>query len=87
MKNKPEIDKRGTKFWYNEKREHHREDGPAIEGVDGYKSWWISGERHREDGPAIEYPDGEGEWYYNNKFINCDSQEEFERLIQLLPFE
>ena len=31
----------GDKYWYlNGKR--HREDGPAVERVNGYKSWWLN---------------------------------------------
>ena len=33
----------------------HREDGPAIEGANGSKYWYLNGKLHREDGPAIEY--------------------------------
>lgn len=32
----------------------HREDGPAIEYVNGDLRWYLNGNRHREDGPAIE---------------------------------
>ena len=37
----------------------HRTDGPAVESVDGYKTWYLNGVRHRLDGPAVVYPDGE----------------------------
>ena len=57
---------RNSKEWYlNEER--HREDGPAVEGANGYKAWYINGEYHREDGPAIEYPNGPKLWYINGK--------------------
>jgi len=56
----------GTKTWYmNGKR--HREDGPAIECVDGYKAWYINNKFHREDGPAIERANGCKAWYMNDK--------------------
>ena len=43
-KDKPsEIDEYGTKYWYNDKRQFHREDSPAIEWLDGDKEWWING--------------------------------------------
>ena len=45
----PEINKDGTKYWYNEKREFHRLDGPAVEYVDGFKSYWIEGIRYTEE--------------------------------------
>jgi hypothetical protein len=47
----------------------HREDGPAIEGVDGYKAWIRNGKYHREDGPAIEWADGVLEWYLDGKYL------------------
>ena len=57
-----------TKEWYlNGKL--HREDGPAIEELDGHKEWWISGKLHREDGPAIERPDGSEEWWKNGMYF------------------
>ena len=67
MKYIVEIDAHGTKFWYNEKGQKHREDGPAIEGVSGAKHWYKNGKLHREDGPAIEYVDGDKMWYKNDK--------------------
>ena len=51
-------------YWYlNGKL--HREDGPAVEYLDGTKEWHRNGELHREDGPAIEWWDGETWWYQN----------------------
>ena len=47
----------------------HREDGPAIEDVDGNKEWFLNGARHRLDGPAVVYPGGFGLWYVNGEFI------------------
>ena len=68
--NKPvmEVNEYGDKFWYL-KGNLHREDGPAIEGADGYKEWYLNGKRHREDGPALEYTSGGKYWYLNGKFI------------------
>ena len=40
---KPEKDEYGDLCWRNEKGEIHREDGPAIEYANGYKSWWVNG--------------------------------------------
>ena len=65
------TDEHGNKFYYSDKsmavRFRHREDGPAIEWVDGTKVWYINGERHREDGPAIEDADGYKAWYINGE--------------------
>jgi hypothetical protein len=57
-----ETDKHGTKYYYQH-GELHRDDGPAIERVDGYKWYYQHGELHRDDGPAIEYADGYKSWY------------------------
>jgi hypothetical protein len=62
----PKIDSYGTKRWYNGKGEFHRKDGPAIEGIDGYKAWYKNGQLHRVDGPAIEWANGDKEWWVNN---------------------
>ena len=40
----PVTDEDGTVRWYWKGR-LHREDGPAIEDVDGYKAWWRNGVR------------------------------------------
>ena len=32
----------GSKYWYKEGNKH-REDGPAIEYLSGYKQWWLEG--------------------------------------------
>ena len=61
---KCEIDSFGTKRWRNDKDQLHREDGPAIESVSGYKEWWINGKLHREDGPAVVYDNGNNYWFY-----------------------
>ena len=31
----------------------HRDDGPAVEYLDGSKEWWKNGRRHRLDGGAF----------------------------------
>ena len=62
------VDKYGNKRYYNAEGKLHREDGPAREWVNGYKSWYINGRLHREDGPAIEYANGHKEWHLNGKY-------------------
>ena len=62
---------KGT-FWYNEKGELHREDGPAVEYANGDKEWYLSGERHREDGPAFECANGRKEWWLNGNLHRED---------------
>lgn len=66
--------------------ELHREGGPAVEWPGGNKEWWVNGKVHRLDGPAIEYHDGHKSWYIEDKYIHCNSQEEFERFLKLKAF-
>jgi hypothetical protein len=63
------INEDGDKtYWKNKEMTIlHREDGPAIEWVDGYKAWYLNGNPHREDGPAVEHPNGAKNWYKHGK--------------------
>ena len=79
------IFKDGTKNWYQNGL-CHRIDGPAIEWNSGRKEWYQNGLLHRVDGPAREFTNGDKYWYYEGKFIDCKSQEEFERYIKLKLF-
>jgi|SRR5579859_2150027 len=72
----------GYKAWYYH-GQRHRVDGPAIERADGSKEWYFHGKLHRLDGPVYEGTNGAKEWHYHGEYINCSSQEEFERLIKL----
>ncbi len=67
-----EIDPSGNVHYYNEQDRFHREDGPAIECINGDKHWYQNGKLHREDGPAIEWYDGDKEWYQNGKLHRVD---------------
>ncbi|SRR6266404_1876125 len=50
--------------WYKPGTEIlHREDGPALEYVNGNKYWYKKNKLHRLDGPACEYSNGDGKWY------------------------
>ena len=82
--NRIEKDNFGRFYYLDDKS--HRLDGPAREWNDGTKSWWQNGVLHRIDGPAIEYLNGIKYWYYEDKYIKCSSQEEFERLIKMKLF-
>ena len=62
--------------YLNDKGQAHRLDGPAIEGADGGKRWYVNGQAHRVDGPAREYADGSKWWYVNGKEY---SKGEFEK--------
>ena len=58
--------------WLNFNNQLHREDGPAIEKINGTKLWFINGQRHREDGPAVEYSNGTKYWYKNGQLHRED---------------
>jgi hypothetical protein len=75
----------GTKLWYlNGKL--HREDGPAIEYLNGYKEWYLEGEQLTEEeynrrmNPVqqltIEYLNGYKEWYLEGEQL---TEEEYNR--------
>ena len=66
------VDKDGTICYYNDEGKHHREDGPAIEFLNGAKYWYINGQYHREDGPAIEGFNGYKCWCINGKYHRED---------------
>jgi len=60
------IGPEGTKRYYDENGEFHREDGPALEWPNGIKVWYKHGKVHREDGPAKDYGDGIHYYYFLN---------------------
>ena len=70
----PNLHGRCVGIWQNVKihwldGQYHRnlkERGPAIEYLDGFKSWYVEGKLHREDGPAIIRASS---WYLNGKKI------------------
>jgi hypothetical protein len=70
------INEDGDKTYWKDRemKIRHREDGPAIEWVDGHKEWYLNGNLHREDGPAIEYKSGCKSWYLNDVKL---SEQEF----------
>jgi len=50
IKYRVEIDNEKTVFWYKwETNELHREDGPAMEWVDGDKEWYLNDKHLTED--------------------------------------
>ena len=67
LKYRTEVDKFGTRRYYNSANQLHRENGPAIEWLTGDKQWYQEGRRHRIDGPAVVYANGSKAWYINNK--------------------
>jgi hypothetical protein len=81
----------GEEYHYNTNHQLHRENAPAIIrrinlNPSIHKEYWVSGERHRENGAAIEYADGLKDWFYRGKHIDCQSQEQFEKIIRIKAF-
>lgn len=74
----------GRKFWYYHGN-LHRDDGPAIE-TNFFKKWCSEGKLHRLDGPAVVCSNGNKQWFYRDKKIECNSTEEFIRLVNLRMF-
>ena len=72
------ITQNGSKLYYKDKAMMilHREDGPAVEYVDGDKVWYLNGKLHREDGPAVERWDGSKSWWLNSVYY---TEEEFKK--------
>jgi hypothetical protein len=70
MKNGLEIDRFGNKYWYKNGK-LHRDDGPAMELVNGDKEWYKDGKCHRNNGPAVE-EDGDKFWYKNDELHRDD---------------
>ena len=67
-----EVAKDGTRRYYNNAGELHRDEGPAVEWADGSKGWFQNGQYHRTDGPAIERADGTKLWYQNDQLHRID---------------
>ena len=69
------------KIWRNEKRQAHREDGPACESSSGARIWRKNGLRHRENGPAVVWENGTNEYYLNgNPYSKEDYWKEIEKI-------
>jgi len=80
------IYKNGNEAWYQNGL-LHREGGPARTIGDSYKEYAVNGNYHRLDGPAIiNLNSNTVLWFYEGQRINCNSQEEFEKLIKLKIF-
>ena len=66
LKYRVEVNKCGTRRYYNGSNQLHRTNGPAVEYADGDKSWYQNGQLHRVDGPAVEFASGSKYWYIND---------------------
>ena len=80
-----EIDFFKNKYWKNNNGELHREDGPAYEGADGSKSWYLNDKLHRIDGPAYEGANGAKGWYIDG--LNYSEKEFEKKMAQLKKVE
>ena len=72
LKYRIEVDIYGSRWYYNNANQLHRDDGPAVEWAGGTKSWYQNGQLHRTDAPAIEYPNGNKEWWQNGQRHRVD---------------
>ena len=63
------IDKYGNKLYYSDRNMTilHREDGPAVEGINGHKEWRRNGKLNNENGPSIEWVSGFKSWHLNGE--------------------
>jgi hypothetical protein len=64
MENKIEILK---DIFYFKDQMLHREDGPAIEFINGCQFWFINGKLHRDNGPAIVDGDELTQYWLNGE--------------------
>ena len=65
------IDNAGDTVW-RLNGQYHREDGPAIEYLDGDEDWYLHGDYHRTNGPAIVWHDGDEDWYLHGSCYTFD---------------
>ena len=49
--------------------------------------YYFEGKIHKMDGPAYEFNNGEKIWWFCGEFIDCSTQNEFEKIIKLKIFE
>ena len=78
------IEGKNTLYLLNGKA--HRMDGAAFSRLGEFKIWYRCGDRHREDGPAVEYSDGTLAWFLNGEKLDCQTHEQFERMMKLRSF-
>jgi hypothetical protein len=78
--------------YYDDAGEWHREDNlPAVILKNGDKFYFEHGKRHRTDGPAIDCAKPNGihpaqQYFYQGRYIECQTTEEFIRSIKMLAF-
>ena len=65
LKYRVDVDRHGTRMYYNSAGQLHREDGPAVVWCDGDLEWFHNGKRHRIGSPAVIWRSGSKEWWIN----------------------
>ena len=65
LKYRIEVNKFGTRRYYNSAGQMHRDNGPAVLTTFETKIWMQNGLKHRTDGPAVVWFDGSKQWYQN----------------------
>ena len=65
LKYRVEVDSYGTRRYYNNAGQMHRDNGPAVLTAFETKIWMQNGLKHRTDGPAVVWFDGTKQWYQN----------------------
>lgn len=69
LKYRTEVDRHGTRRYYNGAGQLHRLHGPAVEWYDGGKEWWQNDQLHRTDGPAIISKIGVPSFWLNGEYM------------------
>ena len=65
LKYRIEVDRYGTRRYYNNAGQIHRDNGPAVLTAFETKIWMQNGQLHRTDGPAVVWFEGTKQWYQN----------------------
>ena len=73
LKYRIEVDRLGTRRYYNSAGQVHRDEGPAVEHASGINEWCQNGVLHRKDGPAIDFGSGGGLWFIHGR--RCSKKE------------
>lgn len=86
------ITSNGSKYWYDDDFNSNIPNAHYFRAryTSGSEVYWsvVDGvsQRHRLDGPAYIGWNGEKLWFYKGKFVDCSSQQEFEKIIKLIAF-
>ena len=70
---RPFLGPAGYKAWRSCGR-LHRADGPALEGRDGSREYFLHGKLHRPDGPAVILANGFEAWYTHGELVRISGK-------------